>query len=307
LAQQAERFCEEQRKFEFSVILATRNRAAILMDVLSALCEQIRAEVDVELVIIDNASTDNTKAAVELFIRSCPIPEQVRYLYEDRVGLSAARNAGARLARGRYLIFLDDDVYLERDWLASYRKVSANPNLRVAGGSIEPLAEPNADFRFVGSRYLWIYGRLDFGSTTRPLASKETLNGGNILFEKSTFLALGGLDESFGHKGENMGGAEEQELLARIRQHYPTSCYYAGAAKVYHRVAPQRATLEYALSRIRLGSQAIARSELRHRPRTVVVLKSIYYYFNTLFLPLFPGNELRRAECSGYLEGLWRS
>jgi hypothetical protein len=178
--------------------------------------------------------------------------------------------------------------------------------LRAAGGLIEPRAEPNADFGFVEPRYLWIYGRLDFGGSTRLLKSKETLNGGNMLVEKSTFLALGGLDESFGHKGESLGGSEEQELLARIRHRYPMSCYYVGEAKAYHRIPAQRATIEYAAARVRAASQAIARSDSRHRSRIVVALKSARYFFTILASRVLAVSELRRAECVGYLDGLRR-
>jgi len=291
----------------FSIVVATRNRATLLCSLLGRLCNQLRDTADTEIVIIDNQSKDDTRKAVERFIDSYSGPMQIRYFYEGRVGVSVARNAGARVARGQYVIFIDDDIDPEPWWLDSFRRlIECAPNMRAAGGPIEPRPEPNVDLGFLSRRYLWIYAHLDYGESTLLLSSRRTLNGCNMLIDRSTFLECGGFDESFGHIGEALGGCEEQELLARIRRVYPISCYYAGKAKIYHRIPASRATMEWAVARVRAASKAIARSEARHRSRLVVALKSAYYFMIILASRVLPTNELRRAECSAYRDGLHR-
>lgn len=305
MAQQPEASFPKERSLLFSVVVATRNRAALLTSLLGHLCEQVRDTADTEIVIVDNQSEDETKRTVERFIQSCSGQPQIRYFYEGRLGLSAARNAGATVARGQYVVFLDDDVEPEPCWLSAYRRlVERGPNVRVAGGPIEPRPEPNVDLPSIGRRYLWVYGHLDYGPSTGPLKSGQKLNGGNVLFDRSTLLKLGGFREIYGHRGDTLGGGEEQELLAQIRRHSPTSCYYVGKAKVHHRIPASRATMEWARARLRAASEAIARLEAVHRSHTVVALKSVYYLLILAASRVLPINEWRRTECSAYRDGL---
>jgi glycosyltransferase involved in cell wall biosynthesis len=289
----------------FSIVVATRNRAAQLLSLVRRLYDQIGEVGDTEIVIVDNRSTDDTRVAVERLIQSHSNQTPLRYFYESQLGLSPARNAGVRVAQGKYVIFIDDDVEPEPGWLEAYRRqVKLAPNLRAAGGPIEPRPEPNVDLPLLDHRYLWVYGHLDYGEGTLLLNSRQTLHGGNMLFNRTTFLELGGLADLCGHRGDSLGGGEEHDLLARVRREFPISCYYVGKAKVYHRIPGSRATREWVIGRIRGGSQAIARFEALRRSRTVVALKSIYYFMIIAASRVLPISQLRRTECSAYLDGL---
>jgi glycosyltransferase involved in cell wall biosynthesis len=285
--------------------VATRNRAAQLLSLVRRLCDQIGGAGDTEIVIVDNRSTDDTRIAVERFIQSHSNQTPLRYFYESQPRLAAARNTGVRVAQGQYIIFLDDDAEPESGWLDAYRRqVNLAPNLHAAGGPIEPRPEPHVTLPLLDRRYLWVYGHLDYGEGTLLLNSRQRLNGGNMLFNRTTFLELGGLADLCGHRGDTLGGGEEQDLLARVRRQFPISCYYVGKAKVYHRIPGSRATREWVIARIRGGSQAIARFEALRRSRTVVALKFLYYCIIIVASRVLPISELRRTECSAYLDGL---
>src|SRR5262245_65917094 len=92
-----------------SVIVATRNRADYLTECLRRLADQ-RCQEEVEIIVIDNDSTDDTPKVIEEWMRK---NSKLRTFRETRIGLSAAKNAGERLARVRLLIFTGDVVHKE--------------------------------------------------------------------------------------------------------------------------------------------------------------------------------------------------
>lgn len=96
-----------------SVIIPTYNRAHILERSIKSILAQTFD--DFELIIVDDGSTDNTRNVVESM---CDI--RIRYFYQENRGVSAARNAGAELAQGAYITFLDSDDEVIPGWLESY-------------------------------------------------------------------------------------------------------------------------------------------------------------------------------------------
>src|SRR5438477_8864136 len=98
-----------------SVIVSTRNRAELLRGCLESLLAE-RPAIGWEVIVVDNASTDETAATVE---RCHELADGIRleYLVEERLGLSHARNRGVAEARGEYLLFTDDDVLVQSGWV----------------------------------------------------------------------------------------------------------------------------------------------------------------------------------------------
>lgn len=86
---------------EVSVIIPTHNRLAFLRSAVRSVLDQ--TFTDFEIIIIDDGSTDET------FNRFNKKKAPVRYYYQPRLGVSAARNRGINLARGTYIAFLDSD------------------------------------------------------------------------------------------------------------------------------------------------------------------------------------------------------
>jgi len=103
----------------FSVIVPAYNRALLLPFLFESLLQQNYSEW--ECIVVDDGSTDNTAEIVKSFSSS---DSRFRYVYQQNAERSAARNRGARMANGTYLLFLDsDDFYLQEfllsvhDWL----------------------------------------------------------------------------------------------------------------------------------------------------------------------------------------------
>ena len=96
-----------------SIVIPAYNRAHFLPETLeSALGQSIS---DIECIVVDDGSTDDTFAVLERFRERDP---RVRYLRQDNRGPSAARNYGLAESRGRYIQFLDSDDIIAQDKLA---------------------------------------------------------------------------------------------------------------------------------------------------------------------------------------------
>ena len=189
---------------DISLIIATRNRASQLARCLQAV-KDIRFERPWELTIVDNDSSDNTADVVQKFVNEAAIP--VSYVCEPVRGLSNARNAGLKAARGDILAFTDDDCYPASDFLTEiWRAFVDHPSLGYIGGRI--LLHDPADYR------------ITFNESTAPrlfpknsyLAAGD-IQGANMAFRKSTLEEIGGFDPLFGAGA--MFSAEDIDAAAR--------------------------------------------------------------------------------------------
>src|SRR5689334_5863944 len=99
-----------------SVLICTYNRARLLRETLAALrTVDLPADCSVEILIVDNNSTDNTRLVVDEAAAVSSVP--VTYLREQRQGKSFALNTGLAHARGDVIALTDDDVLPSTEWL----------------------------------------------------------------------------------------------------------------------------------------------------------------------------------------------
>src|SRR5688572_314955 len=95
-------------QIDISAVITTYNRSSSLAAALNALLSQNAGGVRYEIVVVDNNSTDDTRATVEGLIAKGHT--NVRYVFESKQGITHGRNAGIAAARGRIIAFTDDDV-----------------------------------------------------------------------------------------------------------------------------------------------------------------------------------------------------
>lgn len=94
-----------------SIITPAYNSANYLPEAIASVQQQTYA--DWEMIVIDDGSTDHTREAI------APYEADIRYVYQENQGVSAARNHGIRLAQGEWVAFLDADDYFFPDKLAA--------------------------------------------------------------------------------------------------------------------------------------------------------------------------------------------
>ena len=126
----------DSREFAVSVVVSTHNRQADLREALGSVLNQA-GEVPYEVLIVDNNSTDDTRAVVERAMASSPVP--LKYLFEPRQGVSYGRNTGILHARAPIVAITDDDCRPAADWIASIvQAFEKYPHADCIGGRVVP-------------------------------------------------------------------------------------------------------------------------------------------------------------------------
>ena len=116
----------------FTVVICTYNGSKNIKEVLDSICAcyELDKLVD-QVIVVDNASTDNLKNIVLSYIKQNDI---VTYVYEGRSGLSYARQ-NALLSKTEWVVYFDDDNLPSKNWFVDLKeKIDKEPNLGVLGG-----------------------------------------------------------------------------------------------------------------------------------------------------------------------------
>lgn len=208
-----------------SVVMSTYNRGDLLGDaVRSVLAQRERTGASFELIVVDNNSTDDTRAVVEGMAR---MDDRVRYVFEAQQGLSHARNAGIRTARAPLLAFTDDDVRVERDWVAAIIRAFAEyPSADAVGGRVLPLW-PSPPPAWLTRDHWAPLALMDFGPQSFAVtpAHQVCLMGANMAFRRDVFQAVGGFATEFQRVKDGIGSIEDHEFLLRLLRSGRTGMY----------------------------------------------------------------------------------
>lgn len=184
-----------ERAMKLSLIICTRNRAASLDPCLQSICRAYRRadtlSVEIELIVVDNASTDDTRAVIESFSQSQSLP--VQYVHAPVPGLSRARNIGIQASTGDWLAFTDDDCIVRPHYFVRLQ------------------AQLDVDRFQYGMASVLRYNELDDPRIARCEIEKErliakgtrilpagTIQGANMFIHRSIFDRCGLFDEALG-------------------------------------------------------------------------------------------------------------
>src|SRR3954447_16813353 len=126
---------DRPRRRRVTVVVAARNERAHIDACLRALAAQDGVAADWEIVVVDNASSDDTAARAAA--------HGVRVVREPRAGVTYARNAGVRAAAGEIVAFVDADCVPERGWLRELLAGADDSTVGCFVGEIVPLASPS--------------------------------------------------------------------------------------------------------------------------------------------------------------------
>lgn len=230
-----------------SVIVCTHNRAQSLDKLLQSLVQQ-EFEGEHEIVVVDNNSTDETKAIVEKWTSlanpRCPI----RYVFAAKQGLSHARNVGIEAASGDIVAFIDDDAVAEKNWLQCIISNLSDPEIASVGGKVIPAWSDHPPTWIIGPELWPAIGGSRYGETRRIMTGKMCPLGGNMAIRKSWCLEVGGFNPQFGKVGRNMVSFEEVEFADRLRRR-GGKMLYDPMMIVHHCVPKERMSEDYVAQR----------------------------------------------------------
>lgn len=229
---------------DVTVAICTWNRAKLLDRTLQQFCNlRVPGGLDWELLVVENNCTDETPAIIEGYSGRLPIHR----LVEPAQGVSNARNCALRAARGELLVYTDDDILVDEDWLAAYASATQRwPSAGYFGGVIEPSyeREPPPWFR-ANERVLgpYIGEALDLGPTERPMTVGEWPWGGNMAFRRKAFQS-NAFQSNLGRRGNERTAGGERAFCRAVAD-AGFQGVWVPSARVRHLVGVDRLTLGF--------------------------------------------------------------
>jgi glycosyltransferase involved in cell wall biosynthesis len=167
-------------------------------------------DANYEIIVTDDGNNNETQLLISQHFNG------VKWIKGPSKGPAANRNNGAKVARGKWLVFTDDDCLPDKKWLTAFKyAVENNPNCDAFEGKISPLSDIDLEFA----------------------CCPVNLNGdnfwsANIAISKEIFVKCGGFDENFPYPA-----SEDQELYHRVKS--ITQPLFVKDAIVYHPVRIQ--------------------------------------------------------------------
>ena len=226
-----------------TVAICTWNRAKLLDQTLSEMQKlRIPEGVGWELLVVNNNSTDETDEVIARHSGRLPI----RRLVEPKQGLSNARNCAVAAAQGELILWTDDDVLVDPEWLAEYvRAARAWPDAAFFGGPVRPWYEgtPPRWLTRAWPRVANAYATRDLGEEPFWFDKTRVPFGANYAMRISVQRHYP-YDPSLGRKGDGMLGGEETALLRNVLADGLKGIWVPDA-EVRHFIAAERQTTRY--------------------------------------------------------------
>jgi glycosyltransferase involved in cell wall biosynthesis len=249
-----------------SLIICTYNRCAMLSKALeSVAASEMPPSVEWEVLVVDNNSADQTRAAVLEF--ATRHPGRFRYVSETKQGLSNARNAGILAARGEVIAFTDDDVIVDPAWLRNLTRCLLERTSAGSGGRVLPLQS------VVLPRWLSLNGPYALGGVVaalfdeglEPKKLNEAAYGANMAFRKEVFQSHGYFRPDLGRRPGSLISNEDTEFGKRLTA-AGERLSYEPSAIVYHPVLEERLNKKYVLEWFFHDGRAVTLQKVERPP-----------------------------------------
>ena len=230
-----------------SVLICTYNRAALLEQTLAALAAaKAPAECALDIVVVDNNSSDGTPGVVEQASSRGPWP--VTYVIERSQGKGFALNRGLSHARGDIIALTDDDVLPSEDWLVRIVERFREHDLVFVFGKVLPRWEiqPPPELLTPPARDIWgPLALVDYGDdldwySEASFHTKRLPIGANLALRRQSIDQVGGWRTDLGKVDNTLISGEDHELCVRLFRAGIYSGLYDPDIQVRHLVPASR-------------------------------------------------------------------
>ena len=228
----------------FSVIICTYNRDKYLYQTLQHVADNGFDVNEYEIILVNNNSTDSTEQVCESFASNFP-QVHFKYVVETQQGLSYARNRGIAESQGDVLIFLDDDAFVNKEYLNNLKQNLLHyPDTMAFGGKITPLFESGETPKWLCKwTYSWV-SAIDKGNNVVEFKGNSFPIGANMGFRKSCLEQCGNFNTELGRSKKNLMAGEEKDLFNRLKERNMPILYFPDI-QVEHVIPPHRTTRDY--------------------------------------------------------------
>jgi glycosyltransferase involved in cell wall biosynthesis len=241
-------------KIDVSVLICTWNRASLLQKTLESLFSMnVPTTLNWEVVVVDNNCSDNTKEVIFEFLGKY----NIKYVFEKQAGHSFARNTAVASSEGQIIVWTDDDVRVDANWLTNLLQCHDDLSADVVFGKVTPLWEKEAPSWF-SRRFDGRFALLDLGEDQR-ITKTESGFGVNHSVKRKALESIGCFRTDLGirpikarEKSDaslTAGGGEDSFFFERA--HSLGLCVaYCGAAVVQHFIPNERCKKVYYRRRV---------------------------------------------------------
>ncbi|MBI2048888.1 MAG: glycosyltransferase [Candidatus Liptonbacteria bacterium] len=201
-----------------SIIIPAHNAEKYIKEAVDSAL--VQTYENVEVIVVDDGSTDGTKNVLEPYVRD----GKIKYVYQKNTGLAGARNAGIRTARGEYIAFLDaDDLFLPEKVAEQVKVLEENPDYGVCYSDLTHFTD-GQQRKFFHHRYHYPSGNL-----FELLLHKQFINPLTVFARRSVF-------EKYGMFDETLRRSEDWDLWLRW-SHAGVKFFYLDKPLAYYRIA----------------------------------------------------------------------
>lgn len=244
-----------------SVVMAVHNGSRTLPLTLGTFEGLHLPDTGVEFIVVDNASTDDTAAILQSFQNTIPL----RLLHEPVPGRSRALNRGVAVAQGDLVIFTDDDVLPDSQWLLAFRDAArTHPDVDIFGGQVRHYWQktPPRWLKRLAAEGL-SYGGTPEDQPAGPADPKD-VKGANLAVRRRVFDSITlREDVGYGASGEMIAG-DETDFVRRARE-AGHKAWFIPEARLRHIVRPHEVALKPVLRRyFRIGRGMAAINPASH-------------------------------------------
>ena len=253
---------------KLSVIIPTLNRAKLLNITLQSICKQIFKQVDFEVIIVDNGSTDDTKEIVETYKNKI---QNIEYFYETAPGLHVGRHKGLKEAKAEILVYADDDIEALPTWLEGIWESFQEEKVVLVGGNNLPKYEILSP---IWVESLWNYNQfgkingnyslIDFGNEIKEINSHFVF-GCNFSIRKKILLEFGGFHPDAMPRENIKYRGDGESYISKMIHEKGYKTIFNPKASVYHFVSKNRMTKEYLYHRGFIQGISDSYTEIRSR------------------------------------------
>lgn len=283
---------------DISLIICTYNRAQNLDACFQHLLAQKNsADIVWELILVDNNSTDNTRAVVEQYANESAL--NIRYCFEAQQGLSYARNHGITQAEGTWVAFIDDDIRVCDVWLKTLHDTFLQYDCDAVGGRIH-IESPQSLPAWISPDMYGFLGHQDFGEQPHQMDGySEFPFGGNMAVHRRVFDKIGVFDTQLGRRGEGSKSeelfkGEETDFFHRLADSGGNFRYHPKIL-VLHKILPYQLEKKFFLSLHKNAGILKVQQDTRHHQRTFMGIPLFVYrqYLRSI------GHYARKSLCHG--------
>ncbi len=263
-----------------SILVCSRNRAHEIINCLPGLAEQANEFNDVEVIVVDNGSTDNTEEVVRK--ASQKFHYNFRYVFEATPGLCQARNTGRHEANGEVIAYVDDDVIIAPGWVKSIREHFLKNKSDCLGGRVSIKMNGRMPFK-LEPEMQWFFMASTLGENPRLLSYPQHPIGCNMAFKTKVFDAIGGFNTNLKLYGD------ETDFFERVYMR-GFSVYYDPDVEVTQIIPPERLTKSALKEKSFKWGQGAATAYLLQRPTPVELKKrKVEFKARTVYMALMSG------------------